>query len=180
MSNPSYETRRPAPGPYEMPGPYATGQPAQGEWPTQSGQPEPFDMPGPGGQRRGPGPRSQPDSNEDNTLLWFARMAKVFVWFIYAVTVALLIILTLGFILRLLGANPEAGFAEWVYRNDQRIMEPFRGMFPTETIGDQSVVDFSLLFGMIFYAIVAMLLHTLISWLSRKATRLARGENVWA
>lgn len=166
MSNPAYETRRYAPGPYEA------RQPDPGDWSVQGGQPG------------GPQPRrgetdSEPSGGEDNTLLWFARMAKVFIWFVYAVTLALLIMLTLGFILRLLGASPDASFAEWVYRNDQRIMEPFRGMFPTQTIGDESVVDFSLLFGMIFYAIVAMLLHALVSWVSRKATRLARGENVW-
>jgi hypothetical protein len=39
-----------------------------------------------------------------------------------------------------------------VYRNVERIMEPFRGMFPTHALNDRSVVDFSLLFAMIVYA----------------------------
>lgn len=166
MSYPPYETQRQAPGSYE------TGQPAQGDWPVQGGQSG-------GPQHRRPEHQPEATGDEDNTLLWFARMAKIFVWFVYAVTVALLIMLTLGFILRLLGANPDASFASWVYRNDQRIMEPFRGMFPTETIGTESEVDFSLLFGMMFYAILALLLHGLVTWLSRKARRISRGENVW-
>jgi uncharacterized protein YggT (Ycf19 family) len=104
------------------------------------------------------------------------RVLKVVVFFVYLVILAVLIILVLGFTLRLFGASTDAEFTRWVYRNDERAMEPFRGMFPSETVGDHSVVDFSLLFGMIFYAIVALAVHGLMMWLSMKVNRLRRGE----
>lgn len=138
---------------------------------------------GHGQQRYGdPGPgRPETDrSTGQDTLVWMARLFKALVFFIYAVVVAVLVMLTLGFVLRLFGASTDAAFTRWVYRNDGRIMEPFRGMFPTETVGDHSVVDFSLLFGMIFYAIVAVLLHAVIVWLTAKLGRLVRGQNLWA
>jgi hypothetical protein len=43
------------------------------------------------------------------------------------VTVAL-IVLTFGFFLLLFGANPDAAFAEWVYRSLDRVMALFRAM----------------------------------------------------
>lgn len=124
-----------------------------------------------------PGPTGS--SSSQDTLVWIARLLKVLVAFVYAVVLAVLVMLTLGFVLRLFGASTDAAFTRWVYRNDGRIMEPFRGMFPTETIGDHSVVDFSLLFGMIFYTIIAVLLHAAITWLSGKLVSLARGQDLW-
>ena len=47
-------------------------------------------------------------------------------------------------------------------------MEPFRGIFPTKTAGNGSVIDFSVLFGIIIYGIVALLLHSLVEWLDYK------------
>lgn len=129
----------------------------------------------------GPG-RPSPDerTSSEDTFVWVARLLKVLVFFIYAVIIAGLVILTLGFVLRLFGASTDAEFTRWVYRNDDRIMEPFRGMFPTETVGDHSVIDFSLLFGMIFYSIIAVLLHATVTWLSTKLSRLVRGQDLWA
>ena len=95
-------------------------------------------------------------------------VAKVLLWFVYAWVVVNLVLLFLAFILRLLGANPEAGFAEWVYRSVERSMAPFRGLFEPLVISDQSVLDTSLLFAMIIYGFVALLLHAAIDWLGRR------------
>ena len=59
------------------------------------------------------------------------KIARGVVWVIWAIVVIEAVILTLAFLLRLFGANPDAGFAEWVYRSSERAMEPFRGIFPT-------------------------------------------------
>jgi hypothetical protein len=48
------------------------------------------------------------------------------------------IILIIGFFLLLFGANPSAGFTQWAYRNLDRVMEPFRGIFTPIQLGTTS------------------------------------------
>lgn len=65
------------------------------------------------------------------------------------------VVLLLGIVLQALGANPEAGFAEWSYRNQDRLMGPFEDLFDDTEIGDSDgVVDWSGIFAMGAYAIV--------------------------
>lgn len=65
------------------------------------------------------------------------------------------VVLALGIVLQALGANPEAGFAEWSYENQDRLMGPFEGMFDDTTIGDSDgVVDWSGLFAAGAYALL--------------------------
>lgn len=53
----------------------------------------------------------------------------------FFVTVAL-IVLTFGFFLLLFGANPDAAFAEWVYRSLDRVMAPFRALESIQLNGE--------------------------------------------
>lgn len=92
-------------------------------------------------------------------------VAKVLTWLVYAYVIVAVVMLTLYFFLLLFNADPTASFAEWVYRSADRVMEPFRGIFPTKEAGNGSVLDFAVLFAMLVYGIVALLLHSLISWL---------------
>lgn len=94
------------------------------------------------------------------------RIARALTYLIYGFVIVVLIILTLGFFLLLFGANPQADFAEWVYRSLNRVMAPFRGIFEPVPLDGRSVLDTSVLFAMIIYGIVAMLLHALITWLT--------------
>ncbi len=112
------------------------------------------------------------------TFLWVARLAGYLVYF-YLLVVE--VILFLGFFLLLFGANADAGFADWVYRNLDRAMAPFRGIFTPINLGEvtpeiDSVFDTSILFAMIIYGIVALLLHSLITWLSYRLRRLEDQE----
>jgi uncharacterized protein YggT (Ycf19 family) len=102
------------------------------------------------------------------------RLARVITLFVYVVVAGGLLVLSLGFVLRLFGASTDAAFTEWVYRNVDRIMEPFRGMFPDRPIGDSSVLDFSLLFAMIVYGIAAVALNALVAWLAAMTVALDR------
>jgi hypothetical protein len=65
-----------------------------------------------------------------------------------------------------------------VYRNVERIMEPFRGMFPSQALSDQSVLDVSLLFAMIVYSIVGIALHALVEWLTAKIVALRHRQQI--
>ena len=94
--------------------------------------------------------------------------AKALVVVVYAVVVVTFFILALGFFLRLVGASPEAPFVEWAYRNTDRAMQPFRGMFPVRDIDGRSVFDASLLFAAALYGFIAIGLHALFEYLSAR------------
>ena len=93
------------------------------------------------------------------------RFAKVLSWLVYAYFVLAVIMLVLAFFLLLFNASATADFTQWVYRSADRVMEPFRGIFPSAVSSNGSVVDFAILFAIIMYGIVAMLLHTFVEWL---------------
>ncbi len=76
-----------------------------------------------------------------------------------------LVTLFLGFrfILKLFGANAENDFVSWVYDMSGVLLAPFRGIFPTEVIDHQYVFEFNTLFALMVYAILCILLLTLIN-----------------
>jgi uncharacterized protein YggT (Ycf19 family) len=119
----------------------------------------------------------RPDDGDSNTTLLVLRVARAIVFLVYAVVTVCLVLLVLGFVLRLFGASTDAEFTRWVYRQVDWIMQPFRGMFPPRTVSDRSVVDFSLLFAMILYAIVALALHAFVSWLARQIAQTSRATS---
>lgn len=96
------------------------------------------------------------------------KIARALLWLVYIWVGITLVLLLLLFILQLFGANPEAGFVDWVYRSTQRAMAPFRGIFEPVAISDQSVLDISVLFAMIVYVFVALGLDLLIGWVTRR------------
>jgi hypothetical protein len=103
--------------------------------------------------------------------LTVGKISKVLLWAVYVWVVLNLVLLFLAFLLRLFGANPEAGFTEWVYRGVQRSMAPFRGIFEPIVLTDESVLDTSLLFAMIIYGLVALFLRAGIDWVTERLSK---------
>jgi hypothetical protein len=111
-------------------------------------------------------------------MVWISRAISYVVYF-YLIAVE--IILGLGFFLLLFGANPSAGFTEWVYRNLERVMEPFRGIFTPIQLGTTdgnvpSILETSVLFAMIIYGIIAMVFSSLTNWLNHRMRALEIAE----
>jgi hypothetical protein len=111
-------------------------------------------------------------------VVWVTRLISYVVYF-YILLVE--IILLLGFILLLFGANPESGFVDWAYRNLDRVMEPFRGIFSPIEIGQTgddvpAVFATSVLFAMVIYGIVALVLHAVIQWLTNRIDMIDRDQ----
>jgi hypothetical protein len=100
--------------------------------------------------------------------LTIVRGARVLTYLVYAFVLFALVMLVLGFFLLLFGANPDAGFAQWVYRSLDRVMAPFRGLFKPVDLSGNSVLDPSIVFAMIVYGIVGLALSALIDWLTEK------------
>lgn len=99
------------------------------------------------------------------------KIGRVLVWIVYAIVLVTAILLILAFFLELAGANPDAGFVQWVYRSTERAMRPFRGIFPPRQLTDDSVLDFSLLFAAIIYFVVALLLDAVLRWFANRLRR---------
>jgi uncharacterized protein YggT (Ycf19 family) len=106
---------------------------------------------------------------------WISRSIILFV---YAFAIACIVILAIAFFLQLFNANQTAPFVDWVYRAARRIMQPFRGIFPSVEGEQGSVFDVSMLFAMFMYGLLALGLHALIAWIDRKIASI-RYEASW-
>ena len=117
--------------------------------------------------------------SERKAIVWALRAVSSLVYF-YLIVVE--IILLIGFFLLLFGANPTAGFTQWAYRNLDRVMDPFRGIFSPIDLGTTgndvaATFDTSVLFAMIIYGIVALLFSVLIGWLSGRLDQIHAAED---
>jgi uncharacterized protein YggT (Ycf19 family) len=104
------------------------------------------------------------------------RIGRALLWLVYAWVTITLVLLLLAFILLLFGADPSAGFVQWVYRSVERAMAPFRGIFEPIVLSDQSVLDTSVLFAMIVYGFIAIGLRLAVDWVTRKLHAVERQE----
>jgi YggT family protein len=115
--------------------------------------------------KQAPSPYQPPHKDSGRTFAW--GIGRAIVWLVYAFALFATVIAALAFVLQLFGANPNNGFAQWVYRSASRVTAPFRGIFPAHVNGN-SVLDVSLLFAIIMYALFALLVHSLIDYIDRR------------
>ena len=100
-------------------------------------------------------------------------VAKVVTTLLYVYVIVVEVMLALAFVLRLFGADPSAGFTQFVYRSLDRAMAPFRGIFPPVVLGTNgnqvdAVLDTSILFAMLVYGLVLLAVGALVDWLARR------------
>ena len=96
-----------------------------------------------------------------------ARRAMEVIYLVFGIIDGLLLI---RLVLKLLGANPHAGFASFTYGVTDFFLAPFRGLLPTYVSG-QSVFELSLLFAILIYSLIALALVRLVAvTLSRNVT----------
>ena len=115
-----------------------------------------------------PSPYQPPVKKSSRTFAW--GVGRAIVWFVYAFALVAIVIATLAFVLQLFGADPSNAFAQWVYRSAARVTAPFRGIFPSHANGN-SVLDVSLLFAIIMYALFAVFVSALIDYIDRRRDR---------
>jgi uncharacterized protein YggT (Ycf19 family) len=96
------------------------------------------------------------------------KVCRGLVWAVYAWAAVTVVLLFLAFLLQLFGADPSAGFVEFIYRSTQRAMAPFRGIFEPVVLSDDSTLDVSILFAILVYTFVALGLGMALDWLSGK------------
>jgi YggT family protein len=86
------------------------------------------------------------------------------IYFIFGIIEGLIAI---RFVLRLLGANPGAGFADFVYGVTAPFLAPFVGLFGTPQYNG-SVLE--------LHSIVAIIVYALLAWVLAKLAWLLLGE----
>ena len=106
------------------------------------------------------------------------RVARVLALFIYGFAIVCTVILAMAFFLELFNANQSTPFVRWVFRATERIMQPFRGIFPAIEGESGSVFDPALLFAMFIYWLFALGMHALVGWIDRKIAA-ARYRDQW-
>jgi len=79
-------------------------------------------------------------------------------WLIRVVVGLAELALAFRVVLRLFAANPTASFVHWVYITSSTLLAPFRGIFPSEVVAHNHVLDFSALFALIVYALLGSFL----------------------
>jgi YggT family protein len=77
-------------------------------------------------------------------------------------------LLALRFVLRLLGANPQAGFASFIYGITAPFMAPFAGLFGNPQMAG-SVIEWN--------ALVAIAVYALIAWVIAKVVWIVAGDS---
>ena len=90
------------------------------------------------------------DSSTSPTTKPLYRGTQI-VWYIVG---AIEILLLFRFVLKLLGANPEAGFTSFIYGLSKIFAAPFLSVFRITTV-EGSIFEWTTLLAMLVYAIIA-------------------------
>jgi hypothetical protein len=99
------------------------------------------------------------------------KTAHIFLGFVNFVLWVVEGFLTLRFLLRLFDANPITPFTQFIYQSTLPILQPFAGIFPSPSLQGAYVFEFTTLFAIIIYALVAYLIAILVEWLGSLVTR---------
>ncbi len=108
----------------------------------------------------------QPTPRQQETLRTTVWLVRAVTYLVFAFLVFTEAMLLQGFVLKLLGANPDAAYTQWAYRSLERVMDPFRGIFTAVEIDGNAVLDGSILFAMAIYGIIVLLVHLFLDWLT--------------
>lgn len=88
------------------------------------------------------------------------NVAERVIWMIFGIIMGLL---ALRFLLRLLGANPNNGFADFIYTLSQPFASPFFGLFNYDADLATGRFEFETLIAILVYALVAWLIAKIVT-----------------
>jgi len=72
------------------------------------------------------------------------------------------------FVLKLLGANEDSAFVNFVYENTLPLLSPFLLAFPSPSVNGKFVLEFTTLFAIFVYAFVSYLVQEVLDFISSK------------
>lgn len=74
---------------------------------------------------------------------------------------AIVLILGTAFVMGLLGANADTPFAAWIFARAGSLMTPFNGIFDPIVLTGDTVIQTSLLFAAVVYAVLGSVLSAI-------------------
>ena len=96
------------------------------------------------------------------------NVVKYTAWTVYAILTFACIVLAFGFALLLAGADPDVGFADFIYNSASRFMDPFRGLVEPTELSNGRFVAWSALFAIAAYVVVMWVVSLVAGWARRK------------
>jgi uncharacterized protein YggT (Ycf19 family) len=96
------------------------------------------------------------------------KISRFLAGFMYAWTIFGVMMLTLRVFLLAAGATLGNNFSQFVMDVSRTYLQPFRGMFPQDQIGDNNYLDVSAIFAAIIYLFLGWGFHALVSYIQRK------------
>lgn len=111
----------------------------------------------------------------DTEVVFALRIGRALVWFTFAFLLVAVVIMALSFILQVTNASESSSFVDWVYRSADRVDDPFRSIYPSIEHSNGSVIDFSMLFGIVIYGLLAMFISLVVHWFDTKIVSLREG-----
>ena len=75
------------------------------------------------------------------------------------------IVLFLRLILRLFGASTESSFVQFIYNSSAVLLDPFRGIFTPAEVAPGAFLEFTTLFAIVIYALIAFLITEFIDFI---------------
>lgn len=93
-------------------------------------------------------------------LYRYPSTASLIMYITYVIIGFIELLITLRIILKLFGANVGAPFVAWVYATTAPLLQPFIGMFPSPVLDGRFVIEFSALFALIIYGLIAYLVES--------------------
>lgn len=107
------------------------------------------------------------DQPSDTTSIAL-KTARALTYIVYAYVLVAVTFLSIGSILLLFGANKDTGFTQFIYSVGVHFLAPFRGIFPGVKVGDSGYFSTSAVFAIIMYLFFAVLIKSLISYVTLK------------
>jgi len=97
----------------------------------------------------------------------FPATGSLILYLTYLVTSLVEVMIALRVVLKLFGARTAAPFVMWVYETTAPLLKPFAGMFPSPVLEGGFIIEFSALFALIVYGLVAYLIESAVWSLGR-------------
>ena len=98
----------------------------------------------------------------------YLKVSKIVVWAVYIFILIGIVALLLRVILLAFSANPDAGFANFVYNISSDYLQPFRGIFPPRDVGETGYLDVSAMFAIVVYMFLAWGASSLVNFVQGK------------
>lgn len=98
----------------------------------------------------------------------YLRISKIIAYILYIWVLIGVITLTLRVFLLAFSANPNTPFVSFIYKTSADYLNPFRGIFPSKSVGETGYFDVAAMFAIIIYLFVMWGFSSLVSYIQYK------------